>query len=646
LILGFAALSAVLCGCPSQPASSGHAGTSHPGAEVEYADEMINHGIDTLDRLEQFDADEVRDQIGGRIVEMGQTHQLPANGPSDPLLATCPEPEMLRQTVNRLNQWAQSQKPPAGWKPDPLLGNLSPELARLDVVRDLDKMQFSVYDGLSLLEAVWLRNVSEWARGREVEELQQARRLFDWLVRNIQLDAETAGRVPQFPWETLLAGRGTAMERAWVFLLLLRQQGLDAAILALRPAAEPTAVGSETRQERAWCVAVLAQHGASKALYLFEPSLGLPIPARNGIQLLEGGKAEGGSLAGGLARRSRRSGAEGEGEKVEGGSLAAGPGTRLRVPRSSVPPAHGLDIRPATLAEVIADRALLDRLDFDPQNPSWLKSADLAHIVVLVEASPVYVAARSRVVESLLAGRERLVLTTDPTAQAQRIIAAIRAAGGPGQQASARVWQSPYQTLRRRSQLRLEDAGQRLNAMLPLFAAPGTPLFKGRILHLKGRFQGQPGAIECYQAARPATQDLLAAEPKLAANHYEKEWLPAVQQASPAARSNLRAFARDLAHWETISRLQGKQDASYWLGLIAAEEGNYPAAIDYLAKRTQQAGSEGPWMPGIHYNLGRVYEALGQPEQAVEEYLSGIRSPMYPGSLLRARWLKELAAGK
>jgi len=49
-------------------------------------------------------------------------------------------------------------------------------------------------------------------------------------------------------------------------------------------------------------------------------------------------------------------------------------------------------------------------------------------------------------------------------------------------------------------------------------------------------------------------------------------------------------------------------------------------------------------MPGIHYNLARAYEALGQPQQAVEEYLSGIRSPMHPGNLLRARWLKELTA--
>jgi tetratricopeptide (TPR) repeat protein len=617
----------LLCGCPSRPAATGRAGSSRPDAAQEYADEMINRGIDTLDCLEQFDADDVRGQIVGRIVEMGHTGQLPATGPADPLLATCPEPDMLRQTVNRLNQWAESQPPPAGGKRDALLRALPPELARLDVVRELDKMQFSVYDGLSLLEAVWLRDLSQWARGQEAEELQQARQLFDWLVRNIQLEAETAERVPQFPWETLLAGRGTATERAWVYLLLLRQQGLDAAILAVAPArASAAAVGVAPRTQ-IWCVGVLAQHNGARGLYLFEPSLGLPVPARNGVRLLT--------------------------------DRAAGePGARAAR-------ATELDVRPATIAEVIADHSLLDRLDFAPQHPYWVKAADLDHIVVLVEASPLYVAARSRVVESLLAGRERLVLTTDPTAQAERIRASI-----PGGGASARLWYLPYATLQRRSQLRAQDAGQRLDAMLPLFAVPGTPLFKGRILHLKGRFQGQPGAIACYQAARPATRDLLEAEPKRAAGYYEHD-LPAVRQLPPAERpteSSLMARAKEVAHWETTSCLRGKRDASYWLGLIAAEEGNFPAAIDYFAKRTPEATASGPWLPGIHYNLARAYEALGQPQRAVEEYLfglpldvlvawqlgqrqqavekylSGIRAPMHPGNLLRAGWLKELTA--
>ena len=84
-----------------------------------------------------------------------------------------------------------SQQPPAGWKPR----SAGPRRCRrrwpsLAVVRDLDKMQFSVYDGCSLLEAVWLRDLSEWARGPQADELQQVCRLFDWVVRNIQLDAE------------------------------------------------------------------------------------------------------------------------------------------------------------------------------------------------------------------------------------------------------------------------------------------------------------------------------------------------------------------------------------------------------------------------------------------------------------------------
>ncbi|MGA2063514.1 MAG: tetratricopeptide repeat protein [Thermoguttaceae bacterium] len=554
---------------------------------------MINRGIDTLDRLEQFGADDVRGPLEERIVEIGHTGQLPAEGSSDPLPSTCPEPDMLRQTVIRLNQWAEAQKTPAGWKLDPLVRGLPPELANVAVVRDLDKVQFSLYDGLSLLEAVWLRDLSQWARGQQAEELQQARQLFDWLVRNIQLDAEAAERAPQFPWETLLAGRGTALERAWVYLLLLRQRGIDAALLAVPPAKAVGPPGDLAPQKvppagtQVWCVAVLAQHAGARGLYLFEPGLGLPIPARNGVRLSS----------------------------------------------------HQLDVRPATLAEVVADHSLLDRLDFDAQHPYWVKAADLGHIVVLVEASPLYVAARSRVVESLLAGGERLVLTTEPTAQAERIRSMV-----PGGGASVRLWHRPYQTLQRRGQPRIEDAMQRLIAILPLFAAPGTPLFKGRILHLKGHFQGQPGAIQCYQAARPATQDLVDAEPKLAASRYENELLPAVRQMSPAMQTRLQAVAKELAHLQTGSCLRGKHDASYWLGLIAAEQGNFPAAIDYFSKRTLEAAADSPWMPGIHYNLARAYEALGQPQRAVEEYLSGIHSPMHRGNLLRARWLKELAA--
>jgi len=47
---------------------------------------------------------------------------------------------------------------------------------------------------------------------------------FRWTVRNYQALSRRRGRIPQLP-ETLLFGRGTATERRWVFILLLRQLG-------------------------------------------------------------------------------------------------------------------------------------------------------------------------------------------------------------------------------------------------------------------------------------------------------------------------------------------------------------------------------------------------------------------------------------
>ena len=41
-------------------------------------------------------------------------------------------------------------------------------------------------------------------------------------------------------------------------------------------------------------------------------------------------------------------------------------------------------------------------------------------------------------------------------------------------------------------------------------------LYKARVLHLKGRFFEETGAIAYYQKARPRTRDVMAAEPKIA----------------------------------------------------------------------------------------------------------------------------------
>jgi len=127
---------------------------------------------------------------------------------------------MLQQIVERLNQWAPHQAPPVDWRVEPLLRKLPEGLATFGDVQELERMDFTAADGEYLQEAVWLRDVAAWARGSELDDLARAGRLFDWTVRNIALEPPlmSAGkpveRVPVLPWQTLLAGRGTAMDRA------------------------------------------------------------------------------------------------------------------------------------------------------------------------------------------------------------------------------------------------------------------------------------------------------------------------------------------------------------------------------------------------------------------------------------------------
>jgi hypothetical protein len=530
----------LLAGCrgSEDSASTGPAGPSDGAMTGQYHEELLTYAIDNLNRLEEFDSSDALQQMLLRLNQQGKQKSEPSDRP-DPLLASWPEPEMLRQIVDRLNQWIRTQQPSADWKVDPMVAGLPQALADLPQVKDLDGMRFSRFDGYVLQETVWLRDIGKWARGDVLDDLERAKCLFDWTVRNIQLEADDARRVPLFPWETLLFGRGTATERAWVFVLLARQLGIDAAVLAV---GEPL---------RPWCVAVLIESNA----YLFDPTLGLPIPAPDGVKFDEKGQ---------------------------------------------------LSIRPATLAQVVGDEKLLADLDADEKHPYGVKASDLKRVVAMLEASPTYLAQRMKLLEARLVGPQKMVLTTSPSTQAEHWKAVT-------QVAEARLWLQPYETLDRRLHLDERGVQTRLAAMLPFYGMPTAPLRRGRVLQLKGRFVGDNGATQYYQKARPSNEEL------------------SISSAHPM---------------EKFVYLRGKQDASYWLGLIAYQRQNYPSAIDYFTKRTLLFTPDGPWSDGARYNLARTFEAVGDVERAVLQYESNESSPGYLGDLLRAKWLKKGAEKK
>ena len=554
----------LISGC-DRPATRGPGGQADSQDEKQWQGELYEWAIDNLNRLEEFNS-----------------------------------AEMLNQVVERLNQWIQSQEPLEDWKVDPLVATLPKNLAQLPAVKELDRLEFDRYDGLALQEVIWLRDASNWARGEKLDELDQAKSLFDWIIRNIQLepasftpDGMPVGQIQQRPWEALLFGRGTATDRAWLFILLARQQGLDAVLLAVPDGDDPS-----SKRVRVWAPAILSRG----ELYLFDTSLGLPIPAPDGVKLDEAGQ---------------------------------------------------LDVQPATLSQVAGDDALLRKLDVDPTRPYPMRSSDLARVVALLEASPAYLSQRMKLVELPLAAGERMVLTTAASSLAESVKASPHVAG-------ARLWTVPYRTTVQRSQFSQEALRRWLIRFAPFQAVRGGALWRGRILHLKGRFTGEKGATWHYQVARPANEDLAAAVAGTQAAALEAESAAqkaarqAAEKATPRAKKKAAEAAQAAAAARTTAEAaaidaamsaRGKQDASYWLGLIAFKRGNYGAATDYFVKRTLEASPGGPWTHGAKYNLARTFEATGQFDKAIQQYEADTASPAHRGNLLRARWLKTLHAG-
>ncbi|MCE9631670.1 MAG: CDC27 family protein [Planctomycetia bacterium] len=218
--------------------------TGRPAAARVSGDKLIAGAVSALTRLDDFD-----------------------------------EQRAYEQAFDRLSQWGHlTSAEAAGWRIDPLVATLRDDL-RTGLDSALEQRLFDAGgDVIAVRDHRWLADIAESARGDAIDDIDVAKNLFEWTIRSLAIvsdppmvpSAETPGTRWFLPGEVLLSGRASPAQRAWIFIELLRQAGLDGVMLATGDVTAGTA--------RPWLPAVVTEGEA----YLFEPTYGMPIPGPHG----------------------------------------------------------------------------------------------------------------------------------------------------------------------------------------------------------------------------------------------------------------------------------------------------------------------------------------------------------------------------
>ena len=253
-----------------------------------------------------------------------------------------------------------------------------------------------------------------------------------------------------------------------------------------------------------------------------------------------------------------------------------------------------------------------------------------------VDATIPYLSQRMKLLERRLTGDRKIILSVSPSSLAQE----LRKCKGI---TNVAIWPLPYDVLDyRRRYLQNPQFMARLSAVAQPFSG-NTALANGRRLHIAGKYmpvilrKKVPKRIISNAASRNRKSN----RPKFDEQMREVLDLP------DAPLPDDPEFVQQFVNVQSARLRFFKRYASYWLGLIAFEEGRYDVAVDYLKTRTLEANPGGTFEDGARYCLARAYEAQGLRDndaaliqQAIEIYESD-KSPQAAGNKLRAKWLRE-----
>ncbi|MDR0327881.1 MAG: hypothetical protein LBI05_06255 [Planctomycetaceae bacterium] len=430
-----------------------------------------------------------------------------------------------------------------------------------DYARQLktDGLFISTSDVDYLKQSAWMRGLSQWTCGDKRVLLDQAVQMCDWVVCNIEmrnnwipLNEQRAIEVlPQHPWQTILLGYGTAPDRTAIFLELLRQRRIDAALLALPHPNDP-------KVPIYWGVGVLLDG----EVYVFQLEYGFPIPHAEGVKAGDDGSLQFSGVA--------------------------------------------------TLSQLMQDDSLLRRLDFSDEQQFPVTAEMLQQTTAHLFLPPESVSMRMKVLEAELSGEQNMILYTDPAELSRRFqnasgISGVEIWKYPFRTAFEQRF-SPEDTnealnifLVQRPRLNLDDSAVQKH----------YPLWSGRVLYFKGAISGQENAITKYQNTRVSDKEMIAYrdDPSFRNNPVfgmQLQWVST--QASywlGAALFEVDSIeaAKDCLMGIRTNRLNDwRNQTEYLLGRIAEREKRYDDARRHYANTAKTLSGPGNalrsrWLP-------------------------------------------------
>lgn len=509
-----------------------------------------------------------------------------------------------QSAVTDLNDWGRSCGNLQNFKIDEAGRRILADLLSAEQIESLEGNLFLQRDSLHIRNCLWGKQIVSLLSGSADSDLGRVVKIFEYVVRNVDLIAAKEDHVPLTPFELALMGRGTAEDRAWIFTDILRQLRIDSVII--RPATGSPADGETADGETpsattgdTWLVGVLLEGD----MWLFDPRLGTPVPAINDAN-----------------KKSP------------------------------------LFIQPATLKQALEDDSIFRQLDVSPELTYPLQAANLKDIRIDFIGQLSYWSPRMHGLQDSLSG-EQSVLVYDPLEDNEtgpggfsRVSESVKASATKTQFG---VWDYPERQTESyvaldSSHADLAELNRGFSAPIPIaaieeptlkldFSEPQFRQLKSRTLQLMGDYGS---AVKNYLTVR-----LWGGVPP---QRIDKESQATVEQRRardvfvpiPMAYRQ-RIAAQVPADILAVHRLAA-EDAYFWIGVCQLEKGDLESATETF-ESYQERFSDGMWNSAARYLRAVSLAKSDRLKEAVHVLSKTTESdPQYWGHMLLIRHWKTM----